>query len=276
MRVVQAIENLKLKIDELETAIMDDSTSIAVVHESEFSPRRAVVEAYKTLTYEDGADARSLFQLPALVTLDRKYVSCVSAVNSAKRNVSSHVDSFKKASGKSHFIANSLLRTHLAECGMKKIQYKCIYREIVCLSEVPIKLRWYWEHGGWGKQKTMLPSEGVELLKKQYSLNEPHIKLQVQALNALPQNELVAQRHKMNPVLKVNAMYEDRAISYVGTLPIALCYERSEYQAPRIEFALSRKEIQSIKSPRNSKFEDTPLCPSINLFRYKETHRKFK
>ncbi|HAS6100736.1 TPA: hypothetical protein I7117_14825 [Vibrio vulnificus] len=278
LSLVRELECLIKSIDELNQYLQSASAS---VYQSSFDATRAVQQAYETIHYDcSQIDGRHVFHLPGAVLIERSGKLLVDAVNEHKKKFSIAVEQYKirimEEQSCGVMTALSKVREELAAHGFGRIHLKCAYREIVVIDENVHRIRWYWEHGGWGKQKTMLPSEALDVAREKFKDEPVTIESIERLLNSIPPDEPIAQRHKMPQVLKVTYTSQNKKqITRVGSLPIVLIKMRCSQKISdfNLEYCLDSSLAKSINGKRNSKFEENCLIDALSIYRYKQEYR---
>ena len=248
---------------------------VDLLYKSDIKPFKAVSKTISALCYQDEQVGRELVQLPGVVFIPQSLVEDINSVNKAKQDFLFEVKKFKSQSGiNSNEGALSKLREVFAANEIGRVHFKQCERKIVVVTNLPKKIRWYKESGGWGSQKKFTKQEAIKLVERQMSDNEDGRKVCTSLLSRLSDSELIVQRNKSPDSIRVNLTYAELSpSSHIASLPIFVVVESLD-QANQIKLEHVSETSKNNGTKKNrSKFEDTAYIENLRLFRYKESYR---
>ena len=264
-------KRLNLLVEKLDSMQL----GVELLYKTDIKPLNAVSKTISALCYQDEQVGRELVQLPGVVFIPQSLVEDINSVNESKNDFLSAVKEFKSQSGfNSNEGALSKLREVFAANEIGRIHFKQCERKIVVVTNLPKKIRWYKESGGWGSQKKLTKSEAIELVKRQMSDNADGRKVCTSLLSRLGDSELIVQRNKSPDSIRVNITYAELSpTSHIASLPIFVVVESiDQINQIKLEHVSETSNNNGTKKNR-SKFEDTAYIETLRLFRYKESHR---
>lgn len=248
---------------------------VDLLYDTDIKPIKAVSKAVSALCYTDLQVGRELIQLPGVVFVPKSVVDFIEAVNIEKDTFLDVVKDFKANSGfKSNEGALSKLRGVFAEEDIGRVHFKQCERKIVVVQNIPKKIRWYTESGGWGGQKKFTKQEALDFVGRMMSDNPDGRLVCEKLIQNIGDSELIVQRNKSADATKVSLTYNNLSpSSHIASLPIFVVVDSAEQvkQIKLEKISITSKNNGTSKS--RSKFEDSPYIDSLRLYRYKEAYR---
>ncbi|MDA0146610.1 hypothetical protein OCT63_20520 [Vibrio sp. RW] len=247
---------------------------IKLVYESDRKAINVACEALGSHIYGDEQAGRELIQQPGVIFIPHKLVDTIHKVNNKKSDFLSAVQKFKEQSDlKSNEGILNQLRKYFLSAGLGRVHLKQCERQFTVLENLPKKLTWYTESGGWGAQKKLSKSQALVMVEKVMTGNEDGQRVCRNLINAIADDEVLVKRSKSADSIRVNALYsEGDARPYIGSLPLFVPASRSEIENVTLE--MERAESKKHRSRKNtSKFECEPYIESLKLYRYKKAYR---
>lgn len=181
--------------------------------ERQLEPLTKARSFYQDIWYKDQQDGRETRSCYGLVMANESLIEAAKACNQAKDTFKSLVQSIQK-SDKDFWLAQRAqlnqrhqnLRQQLYYTGLGRIHLKQLYRHIPILAYRPEKIGFTWYSNGRSIKKLTLTQAQDKLLAM--GEEKQHIQQQLQKLNTLAENEVLAQVQSQVPVVRANLVFK--------------------------------------------------------------------
>lgn len=226
------------------------------------------------LWYQEEQDGRETRIYPGLVSLSREQVTFANEINIRKDNLRKTIQDLKdkdnvawrEIQGK---LARrySLLNERLSREGLNRLHLKQVYRHIPLVVNRPEKVGFSWYTSGRSIKK-ISKKEAYELLCK-LNTDATHIKIQLERLASIRDDEPLARVQNQAAVLRANLVFPDKKRRSMNvSLPLMFPSEGKralpEFNIPMPTAPANRTRL--VRS--DNKLEDEPFLPSIRVHRY--------
>lgn len=245
----------------------------------ELDPLAKLTKSLQDLEIRPGDDARKTRSYPGIIEADTATIELFCALNECKTNFKVAMQRLKNESPKSHRLFCEYVKTGINKTreerfgrGFGPLSLNHIYRHFVILQERPRSVSYSWT----SRSSSMVIVTKKEAIRALEDLNEAmphHLEIQRGVLAQLPDTEPLVKVIPTTAGAKANVVYRNgQPATFKPALPIMI---PQGDEAVRMKF-LSAHDVQR-KSSRlqrtDKKVEDTPIAPSIHLYRYKEDFR---
>ncbi len=214
--LVSAFDALTLKLAEFCTRLKQVNPAAWVALSEDEQTLEPLIKArryYQDIWYQDQQDGRETRSCYGLVMANETLISQAQAVNQAKDRFKALVQNIQKTN-KDYWLREKALlnqrhqnlRQQLHYTGLSRIHLKQLYRHIPILPQRPEKIGFTWYSNGRSIKKMSVASAQQKLLAM--GEHKPHIQLQLQQLNTLPEHEILAQIQTQVPVVRANLVYK--------------------------------------------------------------------
>ncbi len=224
--------------------------------------------------YREDQDGRETRVYPGLVGLNRQQITYAYEINLAKDAFRKTIqdlkqsdnDNWREIQGKLARRYNSL-NDSLARQGLSRLHLKQVFRHLPLVVNRPDKVGFSWYTSGRSIKK-ISTQEAYKLLCK-LNTESTHIKIQLERLAALKNNEPLARVQKQAPLLRANLVFADSARKSMNvSLPLFYPNEGKsalpDFNIPPLTPPSARNRL--VRS--DNKIEDEPYLPSIRVHRY--------
>jgi len=232
------------------------------------------------LWYHEDQDGRETRIYPGLIGLSREQFTYANEINVAK-------DTFRRtiAQIKEHDKANwreiqgrlarryQALNDQMSREGLNRLHLKQVFRHLPLVLSRPEKVGFSWYTSGRSIKKTS-KQQAYELLCK-LNTEAGHIRIQLERLANLSDDEPLAQVQKQAPILRANLVFADKKRRSLNvSLPLLFPHEGKgelpEFNLPPVEPPVQRSRL--VRS--DNRIEDDAFLPSIRVHRYASSARR--
>ena len=224
--------------------------------------------------YFEEQDGRETRNYPGLVGLSREQITYANEINLLKDNFRKLVHKMKsdnrldwrevqgRLAKRYRFINEAL-----SQEGLNRLHLKQVFRHIPLLVKRPDKVGFSWYTSGRSIKK-ITKQDAYQLLCK-LNTESAHVKIQLERLAAINDQEPLARVQKQAPVLRANAVFADNQRRSLNvSLPLMFPNEAKknlpDFNIPPLQPPSERQRL--IRS--DVKIEDDPFLPSIRVHRY--------
>lgn len=181
--------------------------------EERLNPLTKACSYYQDIWYKDQQDGRETRSCYGLVMANAPLINAAITCNMAKDNFKALVQNIQKTD-KDLWLTHKAqlnqrhqtLRQQLYYTGLSRIHLKQLYRHIPILPQRPEKIGFTWYSNGRSIKKLSISQAQDKLLAM--GEEKPHIQQQLQKLNYLNDNEVLAQIQLQVPVVRANLVYK--------------------------------------------------------------------
>lgn len=231
------------------------------------------------LWYHEDQDGRETRVYPGLIALSREQMTFANEINLLKDEFRKAVHRIKDSDDKNwREIQSQLARRYLSlndslsKEGLHRLHLKQVFRHIPLVVRRPEKVGFSWYTSGRSIKK-ITKQEAYDLLCK-LNTDATHIKIQIERLSSLPDNEPLARVQNQAPVLRANMVFTDKKRRSMNvSLPLMFPSEGKRilptFNLPPVEPPKQRQRL--VRS--DIKIEDDPFLPSIRVHRYATTRQ---
>lgn len=226
------------------------------------------------LWYQEDQDGRETRVYPGLIGLSREQITFANEVNLYKDEFRKVVDKIKNDDNVQwRDIQGKLARRYqpvnelLAREGLNRLHLKQIFRHIPLVVNRPEKVGFSWYTSGRSIKK-ISKSDAYSLLCK-LNTDATHIKIQLERLSAIGDQEPLARVQNQAPVLRANIVFPDKKRRSLNvSLPLMFPNEGRQ-DLPEFNIPpLTPPPVRSRLVRSDNKLEDDPFLPSIRVHRY--------
>lgn len=234
------------------------------------------------LWYQEEQDGRETRIYPGLIALNREQITLAAEVNLAKDQFRKVVHALKEADNVAwREIQGRLARRYqslndsLGREGLARLHLKQVFRHLPLVVKRPDRVGFSWYSSGRSIAR-ITKAEAWERLTK-LNTEAAHIRIQMERLATLPDNEPLARVQRQAPVLRANLVFADgRRKSMNVSLPLLFpsqgINELPDFSIPPETPPNERHRL--VRS--DNKLEDEPWLPSIRVHRYRQPkHRTY-
>lgn len=243
--------------------------------------RAKALQLYRALWYEDDRDGRETLTCPGIVGVSPATLIAAQDCNLAKDAFKAAVLALKVLERRE---ANAVLAdlyqrqenvgVALRRMGAARLNLKQAYRHIPLLEELPVKIGFTWSKQGRVIQRT---SVAVARRLLEQRVETPQIRLELQRLREIGDDEMLARVRGVCPHLRANIVFPentgDRQRRLMqAPLPVLVPLQPGQ---PLPDFvSVSPEPPVSLRLRRaDVKIEDEPLLPSVRVYRYRTPYR---
>ncbi|MDT8893630.1 DNA replication terminus site-binding protein [Halomonas sp. I1] len=230
--------------------------------------------------YQQGQDGRSTRSYIGLVAANGAVIEQLEATNAAKRtlaeklaeirrDVPSLIPEIKAVLPFRH----PALHDHLRGVGLARLHLKQCWRAIpLAPAEVSrIRLAWYTS----GRSIKRLSVRDAERMLLALDSEATHIRIQLRTLAGLPDSEPLAQVQPQAPLMRANLFFreplEDGHARRAMNVALPLFVPSTNGRLPDINQPSPTPPEQRTRAKRrDARLEDTPLLPSLRIYRYRD------
>jgi len=239
---------------------------------------RAIL-ALEDLEIKPGDDARTTRFYPGVIEADEETLDCFCSLNESKDLFKLSMQKLKSESPKEHRLFNEFVRSGKLDSREERygrtfgpISINHVYRKLSILKRRPESISYSWSCRS-SSMIIVTKKEAVQALEGLNSDLPVHLQIQLNNLARIPDTEQLVKMIPSPAGAKVNICYRDGDRSTIKpALPIIIPAGDSQV---RLKF-LSEEDVRR-KSSRlrraDKKIEESPIAPSIHLYRYKEGYR---
>jgi len=226
------------------------------------------------LWYHEDQDGRETRIYPGLIGLSREQFTYANEINVAKdtfRSTIAQIKELDKANWRE--IQGRLARRYQAlndqmqREGLNRLHLKQVFRHLPLVVSRPEKVGFSWYTSGRSIKKTS-KQQAYELLCK-LNTEASHIRIQLERLASLSDDEPLARVQKQAPILRANLIFADKKRRSLNvSLPLLFPHEGKgelpEFNVPALEPPVQRSRL--VRS--DNRIEDDAFLPSIRVHRY--------
>lgn len=232
------------------------------------------------LWYQEDQDGRETRLYPGLIALNREQITLAAEVNLAKDQLRKVVQQLKEADNAQwRDVQGRLARRYqvlnefLGREGLARLHLKQAYRHLPLVVKRPDRVGFSWYSSGRSIARISKAQAWERLVK--LNTEAAHIRIQMERLAALPDNEPLARVQRQAPVLRANLVFTDgRRKSMNASLPLLFPNQGSndlpDFSLPPETPPGERQRL--VRS--DNKLEDEPWLPSIRVHRYRQPRRR--
>lgn len=232
------------------------------------------------LWYQEDQDGRETRIYPGLIALNREQITLAAEVNLAKDQFRKVVHAMKEEdSVRWREIQGQLARRYqglndaMSREGLSRLHLKQVFRHMPLVVKRPDRVGFSWYTSGRSIQR-ITKQEAWERLT-QLNTESAHIRIQMERLATLPDNEPLARVQRQAPVLRANLVFADgRRKSMNVSLPLLFpsqgVNELPDFSVPPETPPNERQRL--VRS--DNKLEDEPWLPSIRVHRYRQERKR--
>lgn len=283
-----SFEQLLARLDELCAMIRQDADLPAWVSSAESEPsgsldmRAKAVRIYRALWYEDDQDGRETLTCPGIVGVSRDTLAAAHACNAIKDDFKAAVLALKMVDRvEADAMMADLHRrqesvtTAMRRMGAARLNLKQAYRHVPLLEQRPLKIGFTWSRQGRVIQRTSVVA-ARRLLEQR--VETPQIRLELQRLAEVPNDETLARVRSVCPHLRANIVFTATDGSGVRRrlmqtpLPILVPLSQGEL-LPDFVPVMPEPPVNPRLRRADVRIEDEPFLPSIRVHRYRALYR---
>ncbi|ATX76858.1 conserved hypothetical protein, DNA replication terminus site-binding protein domain protein [Reinekea forsetii] len=226
------------------------------------------------LWYHEDQDGRETRVYPGLIGLTRQQFTYANEINIAKdtfRSTIAQIKELDKANWRE--IQGRLARRYqalndqMSREGLNRLHLKQVFRHLPLVVSRPEKVGFSWYTSGRSIKKTS-KQQAYELLCK-LNTDSSHIRIQLERLASLSDDEPLARVQKQAPILRANLIFADKKRRSLNvSLPLLFPHEGKgelpEFNVPPIEPPPQRTRL--VRS--DNRIDDDAFLPSIRVHRY--------
>ena len=232
------------------------------------------------LCYQEDQDGRETRIYPGLIALNREQITLAAEVNMAKDQFRKVVHTMKEEdSVRWREIQGQLARRYqglneaMSREGLSRLHLKQVFRHIPLVVKRPDRVGFSWYTSGRSIQR-ITKQEAWDRLT-QLNTESAHIRIQMERLSALSDNEPLARVQRQAPVLRANLVFADgRRKSMNVSLPLLFpsqgVNELPDFSVPPATPPNERQRL--VRS--DNKLEEEPWLPSIRVHRYRQEKKR--
>ncbi|GGX51215.1 DNA replication terminus site-binding protein [Saccharospirillum salsuginis] len=232
------------------------------------------------LWYQEDQDGRETRIYPGLIALNREQITLAAEVNMAKDQFRKVVHAMKEEdSVRWREIQGQLARRYqglneaMSREGLSRLHLKQVFRHMPLVVKRPDRVGLSWYTSGRSIQR-ITKQEAWDRLT-QLNTESAHIRIQMERLSALPDNEPLARVQRQAPVLRANLVFADgRRKSMNVSLPLLFpsqgVNELPDFSVPPATPPNERQRL--VRS--DNKLEEEPWLPSIRVHRYRQEKKR--
>jgi len=241
--------------------------------------RFKAIQIYRALWYEDSRDGRETLTCPGIVGASPDTLVAAHACNMAKDDFKAAVLAIKALGqlDKKNVMADlhqrwETVAVAMRRMGAARLNLKQAYRHIPLLEQRPIKIGFTWSRQGRAIQRTSVAA-ARRLLEQR--VETPQIRLEMQRLAEVGNDELLARVRSVCPHLRANIVFADLGGSRVSRrlmqapLPILVPLNVGN-QLPDFVAVASEPPVGPRLRRADVRIEDVPFLPSIRVHRYRD------
>lgn len=283
-----SFEQLLARLDALCSAIRQDTDLPAWVSSAEamasdpLEMRTRAIQIYRALWYEDDQDGRETLTCPGIVGVSLDTLATANACNAAKDAFKAAVLSLKMVDrveadammADLHHRQESVA-TAMRRMGAARLNLKQAYRHVPLLECRPLKVGFTWSRQGRVIQRTSVAA-ARRLLEQR--VETPQIRLELQRLAEVPNDETLARVRSVCPHLRANIVFTATDGSSVRRrlmqtpLPILVPLVPGE-SLPDFVPVLPEPPVNPRLRRADVRIEDEPFLPSVRVHRYRVVYR---
>ena len=285
INLLSSFETVLACLDEFCTRVRQDVALPAWVSRTEadlaenLDMRFKAVQVYRALWYEDSQDGRETLTCPGIVGASSVTLAAARACNMAKDDFKAAVLAIK-ALGRVE-TRGAMVDLHrrwetVAEAmrcmGAARLNLKQAYRHIPLLERRPLKIGFTWSKQGRVIQRTSVAA-ARRLLEQR--VETPQIRLEIQRLAEISDDELLARVRSVCPHLRANIVFADLGGSGVSRrlmqapLPILVPLQINDQLPDFVAVALEPPAGPRLRRA-DVRIKDEPFLPSIRVHRYRD------
>jgi len=226
------------------------------------------------LWYHEDQDGRETRVYPGLIGLTRQQFTYANEINIAKdtfRSTIAQIKELDKANWRE--IQGRLARRYqalndqMSREGLNRLHLKQVFRHLPLVVSRPEKVGFSWYTSGRSIKKTS-KQQAYELLCK-LNTDSSHIRIQLERLASLSDDEPLARVQKQAPILRANLIFADKKRRSLNvSLPLLFPHEGKgelpQFNVPPIEPPSQRTRL--VRS--DNRIDDDAFLPSIRVHRY--------
>ncbi|EAR08419.1 hypothetical protein [Reinekea blandensis] len=226
------------------------------------------------LWYHEDQDGRETRLYPGIVSLNHEQVTFANEINRLKDEFRAEVTRIKeKDSHQWRDIQGKLARRYqrvneqLQREGLNRLHLKQLFRHIPLIVQRPEKVGFSWYTSGRSIKK-ITRNEAYDLLCK-LNTDATHIKIQLERLAGIPEQEPLARVQTQAPVLRANMVFPDKKRRSMNvSLPIMFPGE-GRAALPDFNVPLPTPPAERTRLVRSdNRIDDEPFLPSVRVHRY--------
>ena len=231
------------------------------------------------LWYHEDQDGRETRVYPGIIALSREQITFANEINFLKDEFRRSIQMVKEANNENWREIQGLiakryypLNEHLSREGLNRLHLKQVFRHIPLVVSRPDKIGFSWYTSGRSIKK-LTKQDAYNLLCK-LNTESTHIKIQMERLASLQDNEPLARVQNQAPVLRANLVFDDRKKRSMNvSLPLMFPSE-GKRTLPEFNIPLSEPPKHRSRLIRSdNKLEDDAFLPSIRVHRYIKTKK---
>lgn len=231
------------------------------------------------LWYHEDQDGRETRIYPGLVSLSREQVTFANEINLLKDDFRTTVQQIKEQDNLNwREIQGQLARRYqrlnesLQREGLNRLHLKQLFRHIPLVVQRPAKVGFSWYTSGRSIKK-ITRDDAYTLLCK-LNTDATHIKIQLERLAGISEQEPLARVQTQAPVLRANIVYHDKKRRSMNvSLPLMFPGEGKQ-ALPEFNVPLPSPPAERSRLVRSdNRIEDEPFLPSIRVHRYSQKKR---
>ena len=288
MALLASFETLLTQLEAFCIAVRQDGTLPVWVSRTEvelvenLDMRHKAIQLYRSLWYEDSRDGRETLTCPGIVGASLGTLTAAQACNLAKENFKTAVLALKVLDRNETQGAMADLHRRwetvsqaMRRMGAARLNLKQAYRHVPLLERRPLKIGFTWSKQGRVIQRT---SVGAARHLLEQRVETPQIRLELQRLAEIDNEEMLARVRGVCPHLRANIVFADservgvfRRLMQVP-LPILVPMQCGE-RLPEFVAVLPNPSINPRLRRADVRIEDEPFLSSIQVHRYRESYR---
>ncbi|SEM19337.1 hypothetical protein [Halomonas caseinilytica] len=230
--------------------------------------------------YQDGQDGRSTRSYIGLFAANEAVMEKLGAVNAAKKAFAEQLAEIRReVPGLIPEIKAVLpfrhpaLHAHLHGVGLARLHLKQCWRAIPAApAEVSrIRLAWYTS----GRSIKRLSVRDAERMLLALDSDAAHVRIQLRTLAGLPDSEPLAQVQPQAPLMRANLFFREPLDNghsrQAMNVALPLFVPTANGQLPDINQPPRHPPEKRTRAKRSdARLEDTPLLPSLRIYRYRD------
>lgn len=243
--------------------------------------RTKALQLYRALWYQDDRDGRETLTCPGIVGVSPATLIAAQECNLAKDSFKAAVLALKVLERREADAVLADLHQRqenvgvaLRRMGAARLNLKQAYRHIPLLEQLPLKIGFTWSKQGRVIQRTSVAA-ARRLLEQR--VETPQIRLELQRLQEIRDDEMLARVRSVCPHLRANIVFPDhvgdrRRRLMQAPLPVLVPLHPGQplpdfvpvAPEPPVSLRLRRADVR---------IEDEPLLPSVRVYRYRIPYR---
>lgn len=233
------------------------------------------------LWYHEDQDGRETRLYPGIVSLNHEQITFANEINLLKDEFRTAVTQIKEQDSQQwRDIQGTLARRYqrlneqLQREGLNRLHLKQVFRHIPLIVQRPEKIGFSWYTSGRSIKK-ITRSEAYNLLCK-LNTEATHVKIQLDRLAGISEQEPLARVQNQAPVLRANMVFPDKKRRSMNvSLPIMFPGEGRQ-ALPEFNVPLPTPPAERSRLVRSdNRIEDDAFLPSIRVHRYAQKPRPY-